>query len=131
MRKILERCPSCGGEMNITRLNCRRCGTIVISEYQPCPFCRLAPETIDFVQAFVRNRGNLKEMERELGDSYWTLRARLNEVIEELGYHVEPEEGATQRAVHRRQILERLERGEIDVGAATELLAQIRTSDSE
>ena len=131
MRKILERCPTCGGPMTVTRLNCRRCGTIVVSEYEPCAFCKLSPETIGFIQAFVKNRGNLKEMERELGDSYWTLRARLNDVIKELGYHVEPDEDGLRRSRERREVLQRLEHGEIGVATATELLAQARTRESD
>ena len=74
MRKILESCPTCGGEFAVTELTCTVCDTVVRSHYSPCPFCRLAPEDLEFMLIFVRNRGNVKEMERELGVSYWTIR---------------------------------------------------------
>ena len=34
---------------------------------------------------FVRNRGNVKEMERETGNSDWAIRRQLDEVITEMG----------------------------------------------
>ena len=85
MRKILESCPTCGGEFAVTELTCTVCDTVVRSRYSPCPFCRLAPEDLAFLLVFVRNRGNVKEMERELGVSYWTIRGRLTELITAMG----------------------------------------------
>ena len=85
MRKILEACPTCGSEMIISELTCTTCDTVVRSRYSPCPFCRLAPEDLAFMLLFVRNRGNVKDMERELGVSYWTIRGRLNEIITAMG----------------------------------------------
>jgi len=85
MRKILESCPTCGGEFAVTELTCTVCDTVVRSRYSPCPFCRLAPEDLAFLLVFVRNRGNVKDMERELGVSYWTIRGRLTELITAMG----------------------------------------------
>ena len=85
MRKILESCPTCGGEFAVTELTCTTCDTVVRSRYSPCPFCRLAPEDLAFLLVFVRNRGNVKDMERELGVSYWTIRGRLTELITAMG----------------------------------------------
>jgi hypothetical protein len=81
MRKVLEACPTCAGELEITRLHCPSCNTVIQSRYMPCRFCKLSPESLDFLETFVRNRGNVKEMERELGISYWTVRGRLNDLI--------------------------------------------------
>ena len=130
MRKILESCPTCGGEMAVTELNCTVCDTVVRSRYAPCPFCRLAAEDQAFLLLFVRRRGNVKEMERELGVSYWTIRGRLNEIIGLMGMEAaedapgdeEPggrQEPSTRRpdaaaaAPARQAILDRLRRGEI------------------
>jgi hypothetical protein len=127
MRKILEKCPSCGGEVTVTRLTCTNCDTVVTGRFQPCRFCKLAPEQQDFLEAFVKSRGNVKEMERELGISYWTIRSRLNELIKALGFEVEPvqeDEGDTRN--RRKEILEQLDRGELSVSEATERLAQLK-----
>ncbi|WP_374687119.1 DUF2089 domain-containing protein [Promineifilum sp.] len=85
MRKILESCPTCGSEMIVSEVTCTTCDTVVRSRYAPCPFCRLAPEDLAFMLLFVRSRGNVKDMERELGVSYWTIRGRLNEIIAGMG----------------------------------------------
>ena len=125
MRKVLERCPSCGGDLEITRLNCTSCETIVLGRYSPCPFCALSPESTQFVMTFVRCRGNVKEMERELGISYWTIRRRLDELIDELGVEAAPAEGAGHRA-EELAILEQVNRGEISAADAAEMLAGLK-----
>ena len=53
------------------------------------PISRLAllsSEQHRFVEAFLVVRGNIKEVERELGISYPTVRKRLGEVVQALGY---------------------------------------------
>ena len=127
MRKVLERCPTCGGELTITGLHCRSCHTRIESEYSTCRFCRLSQESLDFIEVFVKNRGNIKEMERELEISYPTVRSQLNAVIEELGYEVDIESPASgEVADQRRAILKRLNDGEISASEATVLINQLR-----
>lgn len=125
MRKILEKCPTCESDMIVTRLSCPTCGTVVQGAYQPCVFCKLPPDDLRFVEVFVASRGNLKDMERELGVNYWTVRNRLTEVVRRLGYEVNPEE--EEKIQHqKRDILKSLERGEITVSEAEGMLAQLR-----
>ena len=127
MRKVLEKCPTCDGELTITGLHCRSCHTRIESEYSTCRFCRLSQESLDFIEVFVKNRGNIKEMERELEISYPTVRSRLNDVIKELGYEVEAESTPPgEMAEGRRAILQRLNQGEISAAEATELINQLR-----
>ncbi len=127
MRKVLETCPTCGGELTITGLHCRSCHTRIESEYSTCRFCRLPQQSLDFIEIFVKNRGNIKEMERELEISYPTVRSRLNDVIKELGYEVEVESPASsEMAEERRAILKQLNAGEISAAEATELINQLR-----
>jgi hypothetical protein len=127
MRKIIERCPSCGHDLEVTRLHCTACETVITGRYQPCRFCKLSPEHTDFLLAFVKSRGNVKEMERELGTSYWTIRNRLNDLIKALGFEVEaPQEDESDIKTRRKEILEQVDRGELDVTEATERLAQLK-----
>jgi hypothetical protein len=91
--------------------------------YEINPFLRLSNESLQFLETFIRNRGNVKEMERESGESYWVIRRRLDEVITELGYEVEPVED--ELSSQRQEILGRLGKGEIDVKEATRLLKQL------
>ena len=127
MRKVLEQCPTCGGELTVTGMHCRSCHTRIESEYSTCRFCRLPQESLDFIEIFVKNRGNIREMERELEISYPTVRSRLNDVIKELGYEVGAESaGPDELAEERRDILKRLNQGEISAAEATELINQLR-----
>lgn len=125
MRKILEQCPSCGGDLEVTRLSCTHCETVVTGRFQPCRFCKLPPASVHFLEAFVKSRGNVKEMERELGISYWTIRSRLNDLIQELGFEVEAAQEDDLKT-RRREILEQVDRGELSAGEATEQLAKLR-----
>lgn len=129
MRKVLEKCPSCGGELDITRLNCMSCETIVLGRYKPCPFCKLSRETSDFLLTFVQCRGNVKEMERELGISYWTVRRRVDELIADLGVEARPDDeiDTTQQEL---DILDQVSQGTMDAEQAAEILAQLKASRS-
>lgn len=140
MRKILESCPTCGGAFAVTELTCTVCDTVVRSRYSPCPFCSLPPEDMAFLLVFVKNRGNVKDMERELGVSYWTIRGRLNEVISAMGFEMPEDEGeepaaepgrraareAESPAVARQAVLDQLNRGEITAEEAAARLERLR-----
>ena len=83
-RKVLESCPSCGGQLEIAEVQCTACETQVRARYRPCDFCALTEEQSTFLRMFVMSRGNLSEVEKRLGVSYPTVRAKLDEVIERL-----------------------------------------------
>ena len=80
MRKILEKCPTCGGEFEIRDIQCRQCGTEIHSHYDPCPFCRLTVEQIRFLELFVQAKGNMRMLEQTLGVSYPTVRSRVENI---------------------------------------------------
>ena len=125
MRKAIERCPGCGSELLITRMNCASCETVIQGRYSTCKFCQLSPESLRFIESFIKSRGNLKDMERELGLPYSAVRGKVNDVIKELGFEVEPPE-EEDLSPRRKDILERLDRGEIKASEAAELLAQLK-----
>lgn len=113
----------------MTQQTCVRCGTSVVGEFKPTIFARLSPENLAFLELFIKNKGNVKEMEREMGESYWAIRNRINEIIEELGLekkNVEPAESIVDIKEQRQAILNRLDQGEINVDEATEMLKQLR-----
>jgi len=123
MSVIPRKCPSCSAPLVVTQLSCTKCETNVVGLYEINPFLRLSNESLQFLETFIRNRGNVKEMERETAESYWVIRRRLDEVIAELGYEVEPVED--ELSARRQEVLGRLGKGEIDVKEATRLLNQL------
>ncbi len=141
MRKVLEKCPSCAGELHVTQMNCTACETVVSARYETCSFCKLPPESLEFLEIFIKNRGNIKEMERELDVSYWAIRARLNDVITELGFESATDDKPTaddspQESVSsqrskaasrsRKEVLKQLEQGKLSAMEATKLLNSLK-----
>jgi len=114
-KKILSRCPVCGGEMEIVSFRCKDCGTLIQGEFPiPPVFVNLTEEQWNFVKLFIKNRGNIKEMEKDLGISYPTIRAKLNEIRRVFGFSEEKGE--------REDILEGLEKGKLTVEEAIKKL---------
>ncbi len=126
MRKILEACPTCSGSLTITEVSCDTCGTQVRSRYQPGPFSALDEEQQTFLLLFVRSRGNLKELEKTLGVSYPTVRAKLDEVIDRLEVPAAP-----QPADDRKAVLAMVQSGQLAVGDALALLRTGETPSGE
>ena len=81
---------------------------------------RLSAEDQVFVAAFLRSHGSIKEMEQVFGVSYPTVKARLNRIVAQLPF-VE-----TEARPSRSDILERLERGDIDAAAAIRELEALK-----
>lgn len=126
--KMPSRCPVCSGELTVSRLRCRRCETTIEGQFEASKFAQLSKEHLEFVEIFLKSRGNIKEVERELGISYPTVRGRLDAVLEALGYKVEPvavEETNRAKQVKRKEILDQLSRGEITSEEAVKLLKSL------
>ena len=124
---VISTCPVCAGELAVTRLHCRSCGTTLEGEFSVGRFGRLTKEQLVLLESFLRSRGNLRDIERELGISYPTVRGRVEALVRALGFgpregSEEAEDEATANAAAtadlaaaRQQILERLAKG--DIGA--------------
>ena len=129
MHKILEQCPTCGAHLFVSELSCSACDTRVSGRFYATRFARLSNESLHFLEIFVKNRGNVKEMERELDLSYWSIRNRLNHIISELGFEEEPDPAGILSAdakSARKSVLDQLDRGEISVQEAAGRLTEIR-----
>ena len=81
MKKLPLHCPSCDTELTVTRLSCPSCETEVSGFFELPLLLRLPGEDQAFIVEFVKASGSLKEMARQLGISYPTLRNRLDELI--------------------------------------------------
>jgi hypothetical protein len=143
-RDVISTCPVCANELAITRLHCRGCGTSLEGEFGVGRFGRLAREQLSLLESFLRSRGNLREMERELGISYPTIRGRLDALVRSLGLADEPAaEGESDRddaeeaaiaeqadaSAERRLILERLARHELSAEEAASALRAVGAPD--
>ncbi len=126
--EVTGRCPMCEAELVVTHLRCERCGTGLEGAFRLTKFDRLPREQLRFVEVFIKNRGVIRDVERELNISYPTVRSRLDEVIRALGYEAggepvppPPAAGAVSPE-RRRQILDQLAAGQISADQAVALL---------
>ena len=122
---VISTCPVCASELAVTRLHCRSCGTTLEGDFTVGRFGRLNRDQLALLESFLRSRGNLREMERELGISYPTVRSRVEALVRALGFGPradddELDDTATDPAVGRtrEEILEALARHEISADDA-------------
>ncbi len=136
---MIATCPVCADELSVTRLRCGQCGTVIEGEFSVGRFGRLTREQTQVLESFLRSRGNLRDMERELRISYPTVRARVEAVVRALGFgpRDEPDPGGSGATVGetgespaaaattaaeiqagRQDILERLSRHELSAEEA-------------
>ena len=122
MNQVLGRCPVCGEELSVTRLECPSCATVLEGHFTLGRFYHLSPEQLRFAETFIKCEGKINRVEEELGISYPTVRNRLQEVIRALGYPVEEEQTERPSPGRRREILSQLSQGEISAEEAARLL---------
>ena len=115
-------CPVCGSRLMLSRLGCQSCGTELSGLFEPCEFCGLAEEDRDLLRVFLASRGNMKDLERHLGVSYPTARARFDALLERLGLVTVPP--SSRSRLSRLDVLEALARGELDVDEAQQQLLE-------
>jgi hypothetical protein len=119
--QLLTRCPVCADELRITRLRCDTCGSAIDGNFTLGRFQRLTREQLQFVEVFLKCRGKIKDVEDELGVSYPTVVARLNEVVQSMGFEVRVDD--TDVAARRQAILDDLANGKL---SAAEAAARLR-----
>ncbi len=85
MKKIISKCPSCKGDLQISTLLCPDCGMELKNNFELSIFEKLDVEQYNFLLAFLKNRGNLKEVQIDMGLSYPTVKKNLDELLVALG----------------------------------------------
>lgn len=109
MHKVLSQCPVCHKQLNVQKLKCGSCQTIIENEFKLSKFDYLTSEQLYFIETFIKCRGSIKEVEKEMGISYPTVRAKLDEVIISLGYM--PKQPQATKDTSR--LLDAIEKGEL------------------
>ena len=128
---VIGRCPVCGDELAVTRLHCGACDTQIEGRFRLGRFQRLSAEQLAFLEVFIKNRGIIKDVEVELGISYPTVRARLDEALRAMGFpaggdddpRASPRQLRAEARESRRRILEELREKRITAEEANRPLA--------
>lgn len=121
MRKTLTKCPACNHPLHISEYSCSNCGTSISGKFELDELFRLSEEQLFFIKIFIKNRGNLSEVQKELEISYPTARNRLENVVRTMGF-----EGAEPERTESQKILDMLETGEISSKEAMEMLRALK-----
>ena len=148
-REVISNCPVCEARLQVTRLHCNTCGTTIEGEFNVGRFARLGRDQMSLLESFLRSRGNLRELERELGLSYPTIRGRVEALLRTLGLGDGSAQPADTTAANpaapaapaaeptidpelRRSVLERLARHELTAEqAAAALRGEPQETDQE
>jgi hypothetical protein len=115
-RKLLTIDPVGGGELYVSELASDDTGITIRGRFEIPRYARLDEDNSKFLETFLRCRGMLNSVERELGMSYPTVRARLDSLLAALEMAPIKERDEPKKdksAEKKKQILEQLEKGEI------------------
>ncbi|UTC66943.1 MULTISPECIES: DUF2089 domain-containing protein [unclassified Treponema] len=117
MTEVMGNCPVCGEAFTVSELHCTKCNSSLKGEFELCEFCRLTKEQKYFVKMFLKNRGSIRDMEKELGISYPTVRNKIEEINAALGLS-----DGSLPSVNVSEVLKRIKAGELSVDSAVSFL---------
>src|ERR1700719_1633487 len=117
-RRPPSSCPVCNHRLATTRLTCPECSTELSGAFTSCEFCVLSNEDREVLRVFLASRGNMKDLERHLGVSYPTARARFDALLGKIGI----DRPSAAPAQTRVELMEQVARGEIDIDEALKRL---------
>lgn len=131
MKKLnvaITNCPICQGNLHITHLACDHCHTEIKGEFSFSKFNYIDKETLYFMELFIKNRGNIKAVEKEMNVSYPTVKKYLEEAIVALGYKADEDEVEEVKAEYvnpkskttNLDILDMIKSGNLNVNEAIE-----------
>jgi len=82
--KLPIQCPSCENTLSVAQLSCSNCSTTVSGNYSLPLLLQISEEEQNFILQFFLNSGSLKEMASQMGNSYPTVRNKLDDIIRKI-----------------------------------------------
>lgn len=124
IKKLLIHDPVSGGELYVSELANDESGIAIRGRFDIPRWAKLTEEQEQFLETFLRCRGMINSVEKELGISYPTVKSRLESLLAALELSPVKEEAAKKdkSAEKKAKILEQLEKGEISAAQAKEKL---------
>jgi hypothetical protein len=74
-------CPACHSQLTVKSLACTTCDTVIDGLFDLPLLAQLDKKDQEFILSFVKHSGSLKEMAKEMGLSYPTVRNFLDTLI--------------------------------------------------
>ncbi len=82
--KLPIQCPSCASSLSVTQLSCTNCTTSVSGNFSLPILLQISAEEQNFILQFFLMSGSLKEMANKMGNSYPTVRNKLDDIIQKI-----------------------------------------------
>ena len=119
--------PVTGADLTVSELFCPESGVSIRGRFEIPKYAKLDIEQSKFLETFLRCRGVITAMERELGISYPTVKARMDALLQALDLTpVKEESPKKDKSVEtKRAILDQLERGEISAEEAKARMKEV------
>ena len=111
-------CPLCGGAIEVKQIKCTGCGSEINGSFKTDAMMALPPEYQKFIAVFLRHRGNIKAVEKELGISYPTI----NKMLDSINAMLSATSTNQEKPLTRKEILDSIEKGDLSVKDATFIL---------
>lgn len=83
-KRLPLQCPSCETPLKVSRMYCEVCNTEVCGSFDLPLLAKLNEKEQQFVLDFIKSSGSLKDMAKNIGVSYPTVRNILDDLIEKL-----------------------------------------------
>jgi hypothetical protein len=126
--EIPARCPVSGGELYISELTCEESGVVIRGKFRIPEQAALDEEKQNFLKVFLKARGVISTVEKEMGISYPTVRARLDALLEDMGLAPTQEDANRRKKIDekKKQVLKDLEDGKLTAEQAKKKLKALR-----
>ncbi len=118
MVDMITSCPICSKKLTVERLSCSNCDTVIENKFELPKLLQLEKEKLHFAVVFLQCRGNIKDVERVLGISYPTVRAKLDDVVNELNLIFPVSKVVSEVSEKVGEILRSIENGTMSVEKA-------------
>jgi hypothetical protein len=126
LHEIPEHCPITGESQFVSELTSSESGVVIRGKFAVPERSKLSSDQQEFLTVFLRARGVISTMEKELGISYPTVRNKIDALLEAMG--LEPfrhDRRSETKSEDKARILKMLEDGEISAGEAKEQLKKV------
>ena len=83
-RRLPLQCPACDAPLLVSRMFCGECETEGCGTFELPVLAKLTDKEQQFVVDFIKSSGSLKDMAKNIGVSYPTVRNILDDLIDKL-----------------------------------------------
>ena len=120
-------CPVSGGELYVSELTCEESGVVIRGKFSLPQGSELSEEERKFLNVFLRARGVISTVEKEMGMSYPTVRSKLDALLDSMNLApIKADEKKRKKtAEKKRKILKDLEEGTITPDEAKEKIRDL------